>query len=194
MMTASEASATVLEVASAAPWFVLMTLPRVERQAARDILSLGLEAYYPKAARFGGRSIRWRRARRVVSPLYPGYLFVRGCGVDDVVRIAREAPLIVGAVCAADRPLRALAATIEQICLQEDMGAFDETRPTAVQRRGVNGLKLGDAVEMTGGAFQWSHGEVTALDPQRGYAKVDIRLFGGSTPVDVPIDLLALLR
>lgn len=194
MVTTSEALATVCEAASTAPWFVLMTRPRVERQAARDIESLGLEAYYPKGVRFGGRSMRQRLSRRIISLLFPGYLFVRGCAVDDVVRIAREAPLVQGAVCAIDRPLRAMAATIEKIQRFEVEGQFDETRPTAVRRRGVKGFKVGQRVQLTEGPLMWLKGVVTALDADRSYAKVDLTLFGGSTPIDVPIDLLVLLR
>ncbi|WP_336800815.1 transcription termination/antitermination protein NusG [Kaistia sp. MMO-174] len=192
MTMASEASATAIE-AAATPWFVLMTRPKVERQAARDIETLGLEAYWPRAVRFGGRSLRHRRVRQVECALFPGYVFVRGCNADDVVRVAREAPLVVGAICALDRPLRAPALAVDRLRKAEEAGHFDETRATAVQRRGPRGLKVGDAVEMTGGAFAWSKGRVQDLYVGRHYAKIEIRLFGGVHPIDVPIDLLSIL-
>lgn len=90
--------------------------------------------------------------------------------------------------------MRAMATTIDKIQHFEAAGQFDETRPTAVRRRGVKGFKVGHRVQLTEGPLIWLKGVVTALDADRSYAKVDLTLFGGPTPIDVPIDLLTLLR
>lgn len=55
-------------------WYVLSTKSNYERQAEHNIRRMGVECFLPLLQE--ERTIR-RKARTVVSPLFPGYLFVR---------------------------------------------------------------------------------------------------------------------
>ena len=55
-------------------WYVVNTKPNHERQAEQNIKRMGLECFLPSLQE--ERSVR-RQIRTVVSPLFPGYLFVK---------------------------------------------------------------------------------------------------------------------
>lgn len=86
-------------------WFVAQTWDSAELEARRNLRKLGFEAEYPLY-----RMDRNLRGERRVSPLFPGYVFVRNCEAWSGIREARG---VAGLVMNDGRPSRILDVDIQ---------------------------------------------------------------------------------
>lgn len=74
-------------------WYVLYTMPRSEKKVASQILSLGMESFLPTHSVIR----QWSdRKKKLEMPLFPGYVFVKTCGVKTsaVLRIKQVVNLV----------------------------------------------------------------------------------------------------
>ena len=124
-------------------WYCVHTKPR--KEAAAELYfreKLGMEVYYPRLKQ--RKTIR-RVKRWVVRPLFPRYLFCR-FDLTEHYRTVRYAREVIGIVSFGDRPAAVQPAVIEQL-----KGWAGEAVDVVTIHPG---LKLGDTVEITDGAFR----------------------------------------
>jgi transcription elongation factor/antiterminator RfaH len=136
-------------------WYAVRTQPRSEERARHNLKTQGFEVFTPRVARTvrHARRVEWR-----LSPLFPGYTFVRldasrqrwrpvdsTFGVSNIVKIGgTPAPLPVG--------------LIEQMqSIADENGELTGL---------VEAIAVGDRVRVLGGPFDNWIGEVLAL-PER---------------------------
>ena len=118
-------------------WYVVCTKPNYEKQAEQNIGRLGVESYLPLLR---DQKVIRRRARTVIAPLFPGYLFVRinltqhyravnyargvrrivefgssPSEVDVAVIDAIKARMVDGNVCVLERPQQLRSGQLVQI-------------------------------------------------------------------------------
>ena len=137
-------------------WFAVYTQPHAETRALERLLHQGYEAYLPRYRTWVSHA---RRRQLVQRPLFPRYLFAgldrasmrwrpiaSTAGISDIVRAGDEPAVVPGAIVAAIRE-------------REAAGVFDRTDP---QR----GLRLGELVRVTTGAFEDMVGRLVELHDQ----------------------------
>lgn len=137
-------------------WFVVMTKPRMEKNALENLVRQGFQAYLPYWATVKKRNGTLKPA---ALPMFPRYLFVRQSysgqstnpirstyGVSQLVRFGYE-------------PARASEELIDSIRLLEKK---HEQASSA-----VTPFKAGDLVRVVEGAFQGISAEVLSCDQQR---------------------------
>lgn len=80
-------------------WIVVWTESRAEKKVASRIAALGIDSWLPTVT----ENHRWSdRSRRVVLPLFPGYLFARA-GIAELSKVLRT-PGVLTVVKAGGRP------------------------------------------------------------------------------------------
>jgi transcriptional antiterminator RfaH len=154
-------------------WFCLKTQPKHEHIASAALRQqLGVECFSPR--------IRFRKATRrgavwFVEAMFPGYVFARflyreqhrqvqyAPGIMSIVRFGLHVAAIDQATIAA---LRAASG-------EEEVVLFDPE------------LKVGDAVQITEGAFQGLQAVVTQLLPARERVKVLLEFLGRQVEAEV---------
>jgi transcription elongation factor/antiterminator RfaH len=139
-------------------WFVVYSKPRKEEQVQFHLGLKGIESFFPRLQlpRSGGR--------RVITPLFPNYLFVR-------LDLSREAHCVVWS----PGVKRIVSCSDTPIPLDESVVRFLQERADA---RGViqahSQLNAGQQVEITGGPF---HGFVGILqNPPNAKGRVQVLL------------------
>jgi len=95
-------------------WYVVNTLTRQEETAEQSLERLGVETFFPRIME--ERIIRRKRSR-VISPLFPGYLFVR-FNMETHYRAVQYARGVRGLVAFGERPALIDEAIIESIKLR----------------------------------------------------------------------------
>ena len=170
-------------------WFVIHTLSGQE-QKVRDSIEKRIkteemgefikEILVPmeKVAevRGGKKSVTNRK-------LYPGYVFVDMCLLDDNKRLLekpwyfiRDTPGIIGFV-GGERPTPASADEIASIKSQVS-DSEDTERPK------VN-FDVGETIKINDGPFLNFSGVIEEIEPERGKLKVTVNIFGRNTPVEL---------
>jgi transcriptional antiterminator NusG len=170
-------------------WFVLHTLSGQElkvkesiekRLKAEEMGEFIEEVLVPmeKVAevRGGKKTVTTRK-------LYPGYVFVHMTLLDDNRRLIerpwyfiRDTQGIIGFV-GGDRPSATSQEEIDYIKAQ-----ISESEDT--EKPKVN-FEVGETVKINDGPFLNFSGAIEEIDPARGKLKVNVNIFGRSTPVEL---------
>ncbi len=137
-------------------WYAVHTQPQAETRALENLVRQGYSTYLPRCRVWVSHA---RRRQAMLRPLFPRYLFagidratmrwrpiLSTCGVSDLVR-------------AGDRPAPVPGDIIMALREREAAGAFDRLDP---QR----GLRLGELVRVTAGAFEDMVGRLVELRDQ----------------------------
>ena len=161
-------------MADALRWFAVKVQPRREALAELHLKKQGFETFAPKlmAARRGDAA----RGKAALSPLFPGYLFVRLDLGRDRWRAVNGTIGVSYLVQFGDAPCAAPKGLIEGLCA----------------RTGANGqfnfedeLSVGDSVRIVGGAFDGWIGQLKTCDAQ-GRVAVLLEAFTKQVPVRFP--------
>jgi transcriptional antiterminator NusG len=115
--------------------------------------------------------------------LYPGYLFIDMCLLDNNRRIIerpwyfiRETQGLIGFV-GGDRPTPASPEEIEVIKAQISESE-DHEKPKVH-------FEVGETTKINDGPFLNFSGVIEEIDPERGKLKVTVNIFGRNTPVEL---------
>jgi transcription antitermination factor NusG len=162
-------------------WHVCTTRSGKEAGATHDLLTIGIEAYYPKEA-------GWKRTakgrRRVESAIIPGYVFFRlndpeeqqyldTCdGVSGVLTAGRHDN--------GDRKLAIIVGWVETTREAERRGDFDRTIDRSVK------AKVGDLIRITQGSFAGYLASVTASSKRE--FKVEIAATGRMKGLKISVE------
>ena len=110
----------------------------------------------------------------VKQKVLPTYLLVKMIYGDDIWHTITRTRGITGFVGPKGRPLELTETEIQTMRLEA------QTVDTSIVPT--------DTVEIIGGPFDKVAGTVIEIDPQLGKAKVNVEMFGRTTPIDVALD------
>ena len=119
---------------------------------------------------------------------YPGYVLVDMILDDDTWKTVREAPGVLGFV-GGDRkdPPTISEAEVRKILRKNTI--LGDTRIATKKEIDFN---IGDFVGILAGPFEGLEGEVTEINEEKMTIKVNVMVFGRSTPTEVPVDYVNL--
>jgi len=146
-------------------WLIVLTRASAEWQTHREILTTGLQAYYPMFVETGRRG-RWSQG--VVRPQFPGYLFIclgEGETVDRVRRLVGVRDFLRTA-----GSLVVMAPAQLERCRQTCDERFKASFPKLVKRTMT---KPGDWITIPSGPFKGVPVEVKGVD-KRGRISASI--------------------
>ncbi len=167
MMMQSEESTAALS------WFCLRTAPKHEHLAAKSLFALmGVETLAPR--------MRFQKATKrgpvwFVEALFPSYIFAR-FKYAEMHRQVQHAPGVSTIVRFGTHVIPLPDSTIEglrSVLGEESVFVFDP------------GLKIGDTVQITSGAFRGLEAVITQLLPAKERVKVLFEFLGRQTEVEV---------
>ncbi len=170
-------------------WFVLHTLSgqelKVKESIEKRLKTEEMGDYIEEVLVPMEKVAEVRGGKKTVTTrkLYPGYVFVRMTLLDDSKRLIekpwyfiRDTQGIIGFV-GGDRPSPASQEEIDYIKAQ-----ISESEDT--EKPKVN-FEVGETVKINDGPFLNFSGAIEEIDPARGKLKVNVNIFGRSTPVEL---------
>lgn len=165
-------------------WYVLRVQTgredKVRDSLARRVKESGLEERFGRIVvptekisqiREGKRSVRERK-------IYPGYLMVEVDLDEQTWFLVRETPGIGDFIGAHEKPIPMRPHEVERLLGQETQ-AKEEAPQIKLE------FKIGDMVKIKEGPFQNMDGRVEEIFPQKGLVRVQVAIFGRTTPVEL---------
>lgn len=161
-----------------ASWYAVWTRSQCEASVRDDLATRGFETFLPTAATWAERQ---GRRRRVVAPLFPGYLFVRHAmdhrSHAEVLR-ARGVVRLLGT---GTEPTAVAAAEIDAVRRLSASGF-------PMSRHGV--MDDGQRVRVVAGPLAGLEGVFLRSRPQRGLFQIAVTLLRRSVAVEVDAALV----
>ena len=170
-------------------WFVIHTLSgqeqKVKDSIEKRIRTEEMEEYIGEVLVPMEKVAEVRNGKKSVTSrkLYPGYVFIQMCLLDDNQRVIekpwyfiRDTQGIIGFV-GGDRPTPTLPDEIESIKAQI-AESEDQERPKV-------SFEVGETVKINDGPFLNFSGVIEEIDPEKGKLKVTVNVFGRNTPVEL---------
>lgn len=121
--------------------------------------------------REGKRSVRERK-------IYPGYLMVEMDLDDQTWFLVRETPGLGDFIGADQKPIPMQQYEVDRLLGQESQGK-EEAPQIKLD------FKVNDMVKIKEGPFQNMDGRVEEIFPQKGLVRVQVAIFGRTTPVEL---------
>jgi transcription elongation factor/antiterminator RfaH len=151
-------------------WYVAQTLHHREKVAERHLREQGFRSFFPQFR----RTVRHaRKLREVVTPVFPGYIFVtfdterdRWHSINGTVGVCRLLTTL-------KRPVPVPAGIVQAL-----IGAIDVSGCVVL---GAN-LRVGQAVRVVAGPFVGGLGVLERLDA-KGRVRVLLNIMGGQMPL-----------
>ncbi len=137
-------------------WLVVMTKPKMEAEAKEHLMRQGFEVYLPMWAELKRRQGAWQR---LLSPMFPRYLFVRPSYAEQSLAPIRSTWGVSQLVRFGTEPAWAGEDLIHQIRQLE--------RSRNGLGQGLTPFKKGDLVQILDGPFKGVSAEVFSCDQQR---------------------------
>lgn len=178
-----------LPVADDSPWIALSVWSGHERTVENHLTGYNVEALVPMR-----KGPKLRRHHRVLPakdiPVLVGYVLVR-CQFDiAALKALRAVKEVIGLIGGTEKPHRISHEEITRFNALAGEGLYDwsaENRPRII-------FKKDEKVRIDGGPFASFFGTVLSCRPDgKGDAVVEVEVFGRSTPVLMPLALLAKL-
>ena len=113
--------------------------------------------------------------------LYSGYVFIKMQMETEVQHLIQSVPKVSGFVGEANHPTELAEKDINNI--------LDKVNNRAAPRPKV-GFESGEMVRITEGPFANFNGMVDEYDLEHGLLKLNVSIFGRSTPVDISYELV----
>ena len=137
-------------------WLVVMTKPKMEKEAKVHLERQGFVVYLPTWVDLKRRSGDWKK---VQSPMFPRYLFAKTVNEEQSISPIRSTRGVNQLVCFGSEPARASDDLIREIRLLETVrnAGDDQLKP----------FKPGDEVSIIAGPFKGISAEVLSSDQLR---------------------------
>ena len=113
--------------------------------------------------------------------LYSGYVFIKMALETEVQHLVQSVPKVSGFVGEANHPTELTEKDITAI--------LDKVNNRAAPRAKI-GFESGEQVRINEGPFANFNGIVDEYDMEHGMLKLNVSIFGRSTPVDISYDLV----
>ena len=108
---------------------------------------------------------------------FPGYILVQMELDDQIWYLIKDTPGIIGFVGSNEKPVPLLKEEIEDILMQMDEER-EKVKPKVL-------FDKGETVKVNDGPFVNFTGVVDEVDPDRGKLRVNVSIFGRTTPVEL---------
>lgn len=155
------------------PWWVGHTRARFEKTFAWDLDRRGIGYFLPMVERV---RVSGGRKRRVMQPLFPGYVFF--CGESA----ARYDAMCTGRLCQT-------IAVVDQDALRNELRALEIALVGGAQLDRYTGPAIGDRCRVTAGPFEGVEGTVVE---HRGHARLvlQVQMLCQAAVLEIESDLL----
>jgi transcriptional antiterminator RfaH len=158
-------------------WYVAHTQPRAE---SRAIIHLERQGYSVFCPRYRKTVRHARKARSVLAPLFPNYLFLRLDASRDLWRAVNGTRGIVRLISQGETPQPLPHGVIEDLLAKTNAGGVMDWTPN---------FKIGQAVRIADGPFAELVGKLEYLDAT-GRVRVLLNLLGRSVSVALRCEAL----
>lgn len=166
-------------------WYVVNTYAgqenMVKENLERRIKTMGLEDSLFRILVAEETEVEIKNGKKVTKKknLFSGYILVEMIMTDEAWYKVRNTPGVTGFIGSSGKGAKPFPIPKEEVEeVMRRMGQpSDEFKID---------FTLGDTVEILQGAFEGSSGVVSAMDPEKEQATVQLILFGRETPTDIP--------
>jgi transcription antitermination factor NusG len=169
----TNANAPAAPASSVPSWYAVWTRRQCEQSASEDLAARGFETFLPRTMTWVERQ---RRRRRVLAPLFPGYLFLRHALDDSSHAAVRRAPGVVRLLGDGPRPLTVTAEEIDAVRRLTESGL-------PLSRGAV--LASGDRVRVIGGPLAGLEGRFLRSHARKGLFVIGVTLLRRAVAVEV---------
>ncbi len=114
---------------------------------------------------------------------YPGYVLVEMLLDEMTWATVREAPGVLGFIGEKNKPTKLSESEVRKILRRNNL--LED--PKHGEKKDIN-FKAGDTVKIQAGPFEDFIGEVAEINEERMTVKVNVVVFGRSTPTEVPVN------
>ena len=163
-------------------WYVVSTKPNQEKQAEQNIVRLGVGCFLPLLQE--QKTIR-RKSRAVVTPLFPGYLFVQ-INVSEHYRMVTYTRGVQRIVEFGSGPVEVDASVIDAI-----RSKMTDSKVYVLEKSKELRLNSGQLVHIKGGPLEGLEAVFMHEMPGRQRAMVLLNAIALQARAEVGIDLLA---
>lgn len=160
-------------------WYVVQTLARAEERADLNLRQQGFESYLPRLRRERRHA---RRRDTVLTPLFPGYLFVQLDLQKQPWRCINGTYGVSRLVCSGDRPAVVPGSFVGDLMEREDESGFITLEPRPFRK--------GETLEFVSGAMKDCLGLFEGM-AARERVIVLLDLLGRKVRVETPIQAVA---
>jgi len=166
-----------------AKWYIVHAYSNFENKVAeairREAEEKGLSDLFEEILVPTEEVTEVRRGRKVAAErkFFPGYVLVKVNLTDEAYHIVKNTPKVTGFLGSGNTPMPVSENEVKRILGQMEEGverAIPEIR-----------FEIGEKVKVTEGHFQSFEGQIEDIDPETGRLKVEISIFGRSTPVEL---------
>lgn len=171
-------------MSDAAKWYVIHTYSGYEKLVAENIKkvierkNLSDTIKEAKVPTQKLKELRNGKFRDVEKKLFPGYVLVKMVLNDGGWLAIKSIKGVTGFVGDPYNPNSLSEEEIEKLGIEEKNLKID--------------YEVGDVVKIIAGAFKGSQGKVEKIDEESGKVKVNVSVFGRSTPVEIDLDKVVL--
>ena len=114
---------------------------------------------------------------------YPGYVLVDMILEEITWATVREAPGVLGFIGSKNKPTTLSEAEVRRILRKNTL--LDD--PKLAEKKDID-FNIGDTVKIQAGPFEDFIGEVAEINEEKMTVKVNVVVFGRSTPTEVPVN------
>ncbi|HEY0120562.1 MAG TPA: transcription termination/antitermination NusG family protein [Rhizobium sp.] len=175
--------AAKLRTADDSPWYAIRVMSGREIAVKNILDDVGVEAVVPMR-----KGPEYRRRHRVIPakliPAMTSYVLVRFVASDDAFLGIQGMDDVIGVLGGCISPHRISNAEVNRFKALADDGSLDWERPTTIFRKG-------ETVRVKEGPFASFFGKIVSCrDDGKGDAVVEMGVFGGMTPVLMPLAII----
>lgn len=165
-LSSTQGQSSAFSLSANERWFVVRSLPHQEGKAEHNLRRQGYRVFLPRMT----TTVRHaRKIRKVISPIFPSYMFVIVDLARDRWRPINSTFGVASMIMALEKPAPVPHGVVE--CLVQQAAASSGAQDNPV-------LREGDAVRLVSGPFTNALGSLERLDAN-GRVKVLLDIMGG---------------
>ena len=164
-------------------WYIIHAYSNFEKKVAESIeeqaRQKGLDHLFEQILVPVEKVVEIRRGRKVDAErkFFPGYVLARMDMTDEAYHLIKNTPKVTGFLGADNKPLPITDKEADRILNQVQEGV-DRPKPSV-------SFEIGENVRVSDGPFASFSGQVQEVDEERARLKVEVSIFGRTTPVDL---------
>ncbi len=165
-------------------WYVVQTYSGLESAAKRNlesrIESMNMQDFFFKVLVPEEKSYEKKKngdLKEVITKPFPGYVFIDMVVTDETWFMVRNTPMVTGFLGSSGGGAKPVPLP------EEEMIPILRLSGLAPERQFAS--KIGDVVQIIGGAFSGQTGKVDEIDYQKGTVRVLVDFFGRLTPAEL---------
>jgi len=164
-------------------WYIVQAYSNFERKVAESIKEKveqsGLQSLFEDVLVPTEKVVEVRRGRKVDAErkFFPGYVLVKMELTDETFHLIKNTPKVTGFLGSDNKPIPISEAEAMGI-LQQVQEGVDRPKPSI-------SFEVGEQVRVSDGPFASFNGLVEEVDEERARLKVEVSIFGRSTPVEL---------